>query len=421
MSTAAAPRDRVGGTAVGGIALALGVAAVAWAVNGTAVWGADFEVYRAAGTAVLHGQSPYDFALHGIQLKFIYTPFAALLFAPLGLPGADLAAGAWTLLSVLALQGVVWLSLSLAGVASGRRRAVLTLAGTVAVLPLAPLLMTVWFGQINVLLLLLVLADLTRAPDRIRGMGVGIAAGIKLTPLIFIPYFLLTRRYRAAGVAGGTFLATILVGFLAQPSASWKYWAERFFDTSRIVPADGAQVWNYSIQGVLLRLPSPALHAVWIWAVAAAAVGAGGVAVAAWAARRGDEAAGILACAFTGLLVSPVSWPAHWVWCVPLLIVVAGRAWRSGSAAAKVGTEVLWMLLLAPTYWLVMLFLSRPAGWSSLWPPLLGRAFVGLGVLALAALAAVFWSRPATPSPVGAPPGRFPLRSTVPFAGEESA
>ena len=45
----------------------------------------------------------------------------------------------------------------------------------------------------------------------------GIAAGIKLVPLIFIPYLLLTRRFRQAAVAAAAFAATVAAGFIVLP------------------------------------------------------------------------------------------------------------------------------------------------------------------------------------------------------------
>ena len=55
-------------------------------------------------------------------------------------------------------------------------------------------------------------------------MATGIAAGIKLTPLIFVPYLLVTRKWReAAGCVGG-FLATVAVGFIVLPHDSSKWW-----------------------------------------------------------------------------------------------------------------------------------------------------------------------------------------------------
>ena len=69
----------------------------------------------------------------------------------------------------------------------------------------------------------------TRASRWWKGLGVGIAAGIKLVPLIFIPYLLLTRRFRQAGMAAAGFAATVAVGFTLLPADSGKWWLRGLF------------------------------------------------------------------------------------------------------------------------------------------------------------------------------------------------
>ena len=67
------------------------------------------------------------------------------------------------------------------------------------------MLRTIYLGQVNLVLLALILWDLSQ-PDTgksrwWKGFGTGIAAGIKLTPLIFIPYLLVARKFRQAAMA----------------------------------------------------------------------------------------------------------------------------------------------------------------------------------------------------------------------------
>ena len=89
-----------------------------------------------------------------------------------------------------------------------------------------PVQQTLALGQVNLLLMLLVVADLL-TPDALRGrtrwwhgIGIGLAAGVKLTPLIFIPYLLLVRRYRQAATAAGVFAATVALGYAVLPRDS---------------------------------------------------------------------------------------------------------------------------------------------------------------------------------------------------------
>jgi alpha-1,2-mannosyltransferase len=204
--------------------------------------------------------------------------------------------------------------------------------------------MTLFFGQINLVLLALVVGDLA-LPDRIKGKGIGIglAAGIKLTPLIFIPYLLFTRRVRAAAVSALTFAVTIGLGFALLPHASAVYWGGQFARPSNHFHLD-----NQSLNGVILRLTHTGPHAHAYWLVAAIVVGIAGLATSILASRRGHELLGLVACAATGLLVSPISWSHHYVYVVPALVLAAYGPRRLGyrilGAALVVGLFGWWPL-----------------------------------------------------------------------------
>jgi len=191
---------------------------------------------------------------------------------------------------------------------------------------LEPVAMTLFFGQINLVLLAVVVGDLA-LPDRIKGKGIGIglAAGIKLTPLIFIPYLLFTRRVRAAAVGALTFAVTVGLGFALLPRASAIYWGGQFFRPSKHFHLD-----NQSLNGVILRLThaGPDAHAYWL--VAAVVVGIAGLATSILASRRGRELLGLVACAAAGLLVSPVTWSHHYVYVIPALVLAAYGTRRLG-------------------------------------------------------------------------------------------
>jgi alpha-1,2-mannosyltransferase len=186
--------------------------------------------------------------------------------------------------------------------------------------------MTLFFGQINLVLLALVVGDLA-LPDRIKGKGVGIglAAGIKLTPLIFIPYLLFTRRVRAAAVSALTFAVTVGLGFLLLPHASAVFWGGQFAR-----PDNHFHLDDQSLNGVILRLTHAGPDAHPYWLVAAVIAGIAGLAVSILASRRGHELLGVVACAATGLLVSPISWSHHYVYVVPVLVLAAYGPRRLG-------------------------------------------------------------------------------------------
>ena len=303
----------------------------------------DTAVYRDGGIAVRNQPAMlYALGLGPAKLPFIYAPFAALLFAA----GSGASFVTWqvalAVLTIGLLPVVAYLSLGLAGRPAGLARAAAAFAIATVGLWLEPVAMTLFFGQINLVLLALVVGDLA-LPDRIKGKGIGIglAAGIKLTPLIFIPYLLFTWRVKAAAVSALTFAVTVGLGFALLPRASAVYWGGQFFRPSKHFHLD-----NQSLNGVILRLThaGPGAHEYWL--VAAVVVGIAGLATSILASRRGHELLGLVACAATGLLVSPVSWSHHYVYVVPALVLAAYGPRRLGyrilGAALVVGLFGWW-------------------------------------------------------------------------------
>ncbi|HEY3259432.1 MAG TPA: glycosyltransferase 87 family protein [Pseudonocardiaceae bacterium] len=121
------------------------------------------------------------------------------------------------------------------------------------------------------------------------------------------------------GVTIASFAATTLLGFAVMPSASWKYWTDTFFDTSRMFPIAEVQAWNHSPRGLIAPLANPAPGDLWFWLALSTVVGLAGLAV----------------CGVTSLVVSPVSWPAQWCgacrcwWRWPVRRAVVWQARRS--------------------------------------------------------------------------------------------
>ncbi|MFF3443796.1 glycosyltransferase 87 family protein [Streptosporangium sp. NPDC002721] len=367
-----------------GVLIALGGALAAFAFNATYARGwIDLEVYREGGAAVLRGTPVYDLIVGGRDLRFTYSPFAAMLFTPLALVGTEVAVALWVLISILALEVVVWILVGRNTVKDRGRRATRTLLVVAVTLPLYPVALTLWNGQIGILLLLVTVVDLTHGKEKWHGIGTGIAAGIKLTPLIFIPYLLVRRRFRAALMAGLGFLGTVVLGLLLLPADSRDYWGGAFFDTQRVAAEQGVDVFNQSLRGVLMLVPG-SWPVVPLWLALCAVVGAGGLLVAARTARKAGELAGITACAVVGLLVSPVSWPHHWVWCVPLLVLWAQRA---DSTLEKAGVGLLWFVFLLPGYVTLTTLLVYPSH-AGTWLMSLMGSYVLSGLSTLLALAA---------------------------------
>jgi alpha-1,2-mannosyltransferase len=293
----------------------------------------DLQIYRWGGQLVVHSGNLYGSQFEHTNLYFTYTPMAAAIFAVLSGLGQSALKLLVTAVSIAALIGTLWFAWGKLGyrASAGRLGAALGVAGVA--LWLEPVQQTLQFGQINLVLMVIIVADLCSADSRWhKGIGVGIAAGIKLTPLIFTPYLLLTRRFRAAAVSVATFVATIVASLVLLPRQSHQFWLDRLFlNSSRV--GNLAYVGDQSLNGTLSRLAGSAAAARPYWLVCALVVGAAGLVLAAWTSRRGHEMPGILICALTGLLVSPVSWSHHWVWVAPGLVALTDLAVRGGTAA----------------------------------------------------------------------------------------
>jgi alpha-1,2-mannosyltransferase len=247
-----------------------------------------------------------------------------------------------TALSLGALIAAIWLTMDSACLPSGPVRAGSALLVCAVALWTQPVQSNLGLGQIRLLLMAAIIWDLCRAGDGDArwwaGAATGIAAGIELMPLIFIPYLLVTRRFRQAAVAAGAFAATVGIGFAVMPGASATYWGSGLLDRLNGTARANAEFFfasarNQSLRGVLSRLTVHAPDAATPWLLAALLTAAFGLLCATWLHNDGFPMLGLLTCALTGLLISPVSWVQHWVWVGPWLAALAATAWRARGAA----------------------------------------------------------------------------------------
>src|SRR5512146_2222600 len=353
-----------GGLAV--FAAAVGGWVIYWRLGPsyTAVLPVDLTVYRDGGLIARgvapyydpHAASPlYDWGGYSdLALKFTYTPFAAVAFALASfLPEGALVAAS-VVVSIAALVAALWFTVGALGSQAGqgrldarlssdrRVRAGMTLACAGAVLWTQPVLRTLKLGQVNLILMAAIIWDLcqpreTRA-GRARwwkGAVTGVAAGIKLVPLVFVPYLLVTRRFREAVACVAGFGATVAIGFAVLPPDSVTWWLHGVFLKG---DRTGFTGWagNQSLRGLITRLTGSIAGATPYWAVAAAVALVVGIAVAALLARAGHEVPALLVTALTGLLASPISWDHHWVWVAPgVAAAVAYAAWYWRTARPR--------------------------------------------------------------------------------------
>ena len=297
----------------------------------------DLTVYYGALHYWRAGGELYDYLLPGTAYGFTYPPFAALTMLPMTLVTWPVAIAVTILLGVGSLLLLAyWLIDPIA-----RRHgwtpwfAVVVTACLLAILE--PVYDTLSFGQVNLVLVVLVFADARRlgTGTPLAGVGIGLATAIKLTPGLFIVYLLLARRWTAAAVATGTAGAATMLAGLVAPDTSRTFWTQALWQTDRV--GSVAYISNQSVLGMLTRLhpfgPDWPVLLAWL----AVVIGALGVWV--YRVRRpvttGDHLTGFALTGVAACLVSPVTWVHHLVWGVPALVLVAEHGLLAARGSAR--------------------------------------------------------------------------------------
>lgn len=249
-----APQTAVGRRVAWAVVL-LGLALLVWQLVGVVGhfrgnFLLDVGVFRDAGRAVVEGGGLYgdDFDSRS-GFAFIYPPLAAALFVPLTWFDEGVMETLWTVASLSAAWGVLAMVADRLRLARAPWVAVPMLGFALCLEPVQTHLM---YGQINVFLILLVTADLLGyTPRWLRGAGVGLAAGVKITPAAFALAFLVSRRWGDLARSAGTFLVTVVLGWVMRPSESLFYWTEEFFNGERGGPPEYGP--NQALTGLMSR------------------------------------------------------------------------------------------------------------------------------------------------------------------------
>ena len=165
------------------------------------------------------------------------------------------------------------------------------------------------------------------------GAVTGVAAGIKLVPLIFVPYLLLTKQVQGGGHDRGR-----LPGDRRSSGSRSCRTTRPSGGCTGMVFSDGNRTgftgWagNQSLRAIITRFAGSINAGTKPWLVAAFVAVVLGIVAAALLYRAGHSMVALLTVALTGLLASPISWDHHWVWVAPG-VAVAGhyaiRAWRA--------------------------------------------------------------------------------------------
>ncbi|WP_163684568.1 glycosyltransferase 87 family protein [Mycolicibacterium gadium] len=388
----------------------LTVAALVWAgwrLLGHTPYRIDIDVYRMGGQAWLDGRPLYadGVMFHtrgGLDLPFTYPPLAAVLFAPFALLSLDGASIAITLATLVLLIVATTILLTRLDVwpdpADGKsavtsepawlRRTWLAAAIVApAVIYFEPIRSNFDFGQINVVLMTLVIADcVPRKTPWPRGMLLGLAIALKLTPAVFLLYFVLRRDTRALLVTAASAAAATLAGVAFAWRDSFVYWTETVRNTDRIGTA--TLNTNQNIAGALARLGLGEGMRFVLWTVTCLAV----LALTVWAVRRvlkAEQSVLALICvAMFGLVVSPVSWSHHWVWVLPAVLVTGIVAYRQRHVAlGVVAAAGVALMIWSP----IPLMPEHQETAASLWRQLAGGSYVWWAIAVIVVSGTMSW------------------------------
>lgn len=346
---------------------------IEWGSVRDGIW-VDSDVYAMGAQALLDGDDLYSVASVK-DLKFTYPPFSAAFFSPLAVFPLTTTRLLLTVLSVCSLIGSIVLigrHLSLPRWQTGWL--------CVAALTLEPVMRTLLLGQINAILMLLIVVDLLVVPKHRRGYLIGLAAGIKLTPAVFVFYFFLRHDWASVRRVAISFLLTVLVGLALLPAASQYFWSGGVVALSKFGSDAVLGTDNQSLLGATLRLlrqPSLPFWAQLLLLITGVALG---VLVASRLLRSGSrqgEVGAIAAIAIGGLLGSPVSWSHHWVWAIiPVAVLGSMGAWLS----AYLLTFAFWF----PTVWLTYSQVAYGELVMPWWRLALSTVYVAIALLLLA-------------------------------------
>lgn len=275
----------------------------------------DLDWYRRGLAAVLAGHPLYD--------ALGYPPFALLAIAGLG--GLPVLVGnqVWTAVSIVLGVFLAFVvtrkAMETSGKVAGRADLITRCAANATLLLMSvPMTSQISNGQLSLFVLALVFIDVAGVvPRQWRGTMTGLAGAIKVTPLIFIPHYVITGQRREAAVATGTFLAATAVGFALFPSDSLAFWtqlgrSEQFGDVTR---SD-----NWSIRSALARLVPQFAGTSAIWIALAVVV----LIASMWRARQryrnGDDLGAAFIVAAAATVAAPIAWPHYFIW-LPLIAV----------------------------------------------------------------------------------------------------
>ncbi|MGP4094322.1 glycosyltransferase 87 family protein [Nonomuraea sp. KM90] len=342
----------------------------------------DLDVYRTGGQMLLEGRPVYDYVTPAPQLlPFTYPPIAAMLAVVLAKMSWLTAQWVWTAGIFVALAVTVWFSFRQVLEGETLRKYAPWVFALLMVLCtyLMPIRDQVRFGQVDILLVALCVADcVARRPWWPRGFLIGLATAVKLTPGVFLIYLLVTRQWRTFFMAAFAAAVLTLLPFGVIPQDASDFWFSALLDPERL--GANAATTNQSIRGMLIRLYMPDLLTSAIWVVIVAVVGWYGFRGARDAYKANDPLTAVALVGLMAVLLSPVAWIHHLAWVVVVLAAIVGDG--RDTVRLRVAAVVWLYYVMTIPWWGVSLKQADIPGVSLVLGKIVQNGF-GLGALAL--------------------------------------
>ncbi len=322
-------------------------------------FGGDFDISREFGRRFLTGEYLYKNGLH-----FVYLPSAAMYFSPLAMLPSWIAFLAWFSIAIVC----VWLTLRMWHRMVSQEDAVVARRGFVIGL-IAVFLASHFLirdlddGGPHAILLAIITAGIYFIFKRRIGLGatwLGLATAIKVTPGLFVPFFVWKREWRLALYTAFASACWIVLPILRIGPVTWyRYMYQWLFSAAGFAVGQNAAM---TFRGVK-RIHNQSLHAACAYLLektsmspqlsneVAILLTIGVVALFCWVTRRRyssfdspawpAESSTLLVLM---VLLSPITWEQHLVLTLPALYLIVAE--EAGTSDPEIGVMALMIVFV---------------------------------------------------------------------------
>lgn len=340
----------------------------------------DFNVYYYAAREMTAGRDPYERSI-GDWVAYLYPPLLAELLIPFALLPVWAAAYLWFLISATATFSAAWMSAALVSDAGERAdafsRRVLISAGALIVV-LRFVLDNFDMGQVNAVVTMLAVAHVylfAKNRKLASALALALAVALKLTPALLIAYHLSRKRLRFAALCMA--VTAIVMGASFLPFGERAPQVFTIFVNRTVKNEQGfnlAYSGNQSLRAALARVTSgptesfdqmddPVMREPTnVVTITAALVLLALAIIAAALARSEAAAAPFFACY---VLISPLSWKAHFVALIFPVAFLIGRMLSTNNKRFKRVIAVLLAIAFIVFTFTSHRLIGKPAaGWA---------------------------------------------------------